>query len=512
MESFFGQQIIFYISIAFVLFLPGFALLRTIWGKRVFSALETFVFSFGLSIVVVDGLMLLMNRLTIPLTRWTLIGGIGTLVVVFYLIFRKRFHATASPAGTSNFLSKRQAIIVGALMLLTVAIKTYYLSNNILPTSTDLGHHMYWSQTIVDEHKLPVYEKQDIEQKDGQYLISEAGPISDFIVGEHLIFSGLALISGSSLISAQPILVLYLIDLIGLLAIFILVQRAFQGSPLGSSAALIALGILGPLYAISAPQAQYVAGGVIGNLIGNLLIPLAVYCLLRGLKEIRSDFITTGIILIGGLFYTHHLTSFLFLYLLGFAILIFVFLNFRGLRATLVEWKKFLFAPSVLMTIGGLVLFLLVIYTPSYISNGAVATVARAPTKTTREGMRFFELVNSFGSARLALGLFAILLLAFFKKWNRYASALLLGWTISILLILLWPNWLRIDIPTIRIANYFTFPISIMCAITLAYLLFVIRSRWSSGRMMFSDRLTQISFLIIIGYITVNGIQDTIGS
>jgi uncharacterized membrane protein len=83
MESFFGQQIIFYISIAFVLFLPGFALLRTIWGKRVFSALETFVFSFGLSIVVVDGLMLLMNRLTIPLTRWTLIGGIGTLVVVF---------------------------------------------------------------------------------------------------------------------------------------------------------------------------------------------------------------------------------------------------------------------------------------------------------------------------------------------------------------------------------------------------------------------------------------------
>jgi hypothetical protein len=492
-----------------VLFLPGFLLLRAIWGKPTFSTLENFVLSFALSIVSVDGLMLLMDRLSIPLTRWSLLCAVGAFAVAFSLIYRKRFPKTGQSTTPPVQRSKRFAMIAAALILLTVIIKTAYLSKTILPTTTDLGHHMYWAQTIVNDHSLPAYEKQDIEEQGGTYRIGEAESISDFVVGEHLIFAAVALVGGSDFVSSHPALLLYLIDLVGILAVFILVLRAFEGSPLGGAVALFALGILGPLFAISPPQAKYVAGGVVGNLIGNLLFPLILYCLIRAFRERRPGFLALGVLFAGGLLYTHHLTTYLFLYAIAFAVLFFIALNIRILGSQLREWRTLLFSRPVLITLACLAVFLFVVYTPSYLTNGAVASVARAPTKTTREGMSFGELVDSIGSARLALGLFGAFLLVTLHQRARYASALLLGWGVSILAILLWPAGLRVDIPTIRIANYFTFPVSILAALTLAWLLALLRADWPARRALFASRLTQLFSVLVLSFLIVSGIRDT---
>jgi len=41
---------------------------------------------------------------------------------------------------------------------------------------------------------------------------------------------------------------------------------------------------LGVLFAVTAPQAKYVSGGVMGNIFGNFFMPLAFYFYYRGFQ------------------------------------------------------------------------------------------------------------------------------------------------------------------------------------------------------------------------------------
>jgi len=60
MLNFIFNQILFYISIAVMLFIPGYFLLLAIFGKsKILSALEKFTLSFGLSIIAIDIILIL---------------------------------------------------------------------------------------------------------------------------------------------------------------------------------------------------------------------------------------------------------------------------------------------------------------------------------------------------------------------------------------------------------------------------------------------------------------------
>ena len=456
--EFIAQQLFFYFAIALVLFLPGWFLLNLIEArKKYFSILEKFVISAGLSIVSVNFLLIIISKLGILINKTSVIFSIFSFILILQLIihiikkscdtYPRSVKSVTEEINALKF-SKNQTILIVLILFLTVFIKTAYLSNTIFPTSTDLGHHMYWSKLIAETGELPAYAKQEIISADGNYSVSRPEPIADFIIGEHLIFSAVALISGADFISSFPSLILLLVNIFSLLAFFVLALRFFAGSPGGKNIPILALFLLGPLYAISSPQAKFVSGGVIGNLLGNLLIPLVLYFFYRALTEKNSNFALLGVLCSAGVFYAHHLSALILLFALLFSLVIFSLLNFRNLLVHMKSWAGILFSKQVVGIILFLAFFALFVHLPEYFEKSAVDTAIGAPSKSTRLGLTFAQLKFSAGEPRLALALAGIIVVLASRARTFYRSAFLLGWAGSLFVMSLKPGWLFIDIPS----------------------------------------------------------------
>ncbi|HDH07785.1 MAG TPA: DUF1616 domain-containing protein, partial [Candidatus Moranbacteria bacterium] len=405
--SFIFQQILFFISIALVLFVPGYFLILATWGKRkIFTDLEKFIISFGLSIVIIDFLMILAGKIGISLNIVTILLLILIFAATCFGIYKKRFKKEIVEGEERELaFSKNQIILIILIILLTLFIKTIYLTNTIFPTSTDLGHHMYWSKQISQTGELPVYEKMEITENNGDYQISEPQPIADFIIGEHLIFSAINLISRIPFISYFPSLVLLLINILGVLATFILTLRLFKNCEQGKNISIFALLLLGPLYTISSSQAKFVSGGVVGNILGNLLIPLSLYFYFRALKEKSSAFLTLALFITAGIFYTHHLSALVFVYVFAFALLTFTIFNLKNIIKYTRNWLNIIWSKPVIIFLLFTFIFSLFVYTPSYIETGAVETAVGGPSKATRAGLTFTQLKFTAGEARMVLGI-----------------------------------------------------------------------------------------------------------
>lgn len=513
MLQFLSSQILFYISIILVLFIPGYFLLLAIESrKKIFSDLERLVFSIGLSIISVDFLMILMGKIGIFFTRLLIILVISAFSVACFAIYkliklkREKSDSENIDPETAFSFSKNQKILVIALLFLTIFIKTAYLKNSIFPTSTDLGHHMYWSKTISETGKLPIYQESDIIQENGNYAVSQPEKIADFIIGEHLIFSAINLVSGINFISYFPSLVLFLIHIAGIFSIFILTIRFFEKYSFGKNAAIFSLFLIGPLYAISSSQAKFVSGGVIGNTIGNLLIPMTLYFLFRAFKEKNSNLLSLGIVSAVGLAYTHHLSAFIFLFVFAFIAIIFSVFNLKNIFFHVKEWFGSIFKPQVIIILILSILFFVFAYTPTYVDSQSVGTAVGGPSKETRAGLTFNQLKTTAGEARMVLGLIGIVILLGIKNRKNYENAFALGWCISLLVMSLKPQWLFLDLPSTRIANYVSFPLAVSGAFALAYFFEKLKS---SENKYFTDQKTLCAlFFMLFAFLFTSGFYD----
>lgn len=528
MINFISNQILFYVAILLVLFIPGYFLLRAIESKKqLFNSLEGFVFSFGFSILIIDFLMILMGKFGILFSKFSIIFAISLFSLACYVIskiIKSRDLARSiksvekidennnknNAENNKTDFSKNQKILIILLLFLTIFIKTAYLKNSIFPTSTDLGHHMYWAKVTAETGKLPVYQESDIVEVNGKYQISQPQTIADFIIGEHLIFAAINLISGVNFISAFPSLVLMLVNIMSILAIFILTLKFFENYSYGKNVAILSLLFIGPLYSLSSPQEKFVSGGVIGNLIGNALIPLSIYFLFRALSEKNRTFLTIALFLIFGLFYTHHLSAFIFLFVLFFAIAIFLALNIKNISARLREWAKLFFSPHAILFFILAVLLLFFAYTPSYFDPKAVGTAVGGPSKDTRAGLTFLQFKLSSGEARMALGLIGIAILFALKKRKSYQHAILLGWSISILIMTLKPEWLFLNLPSGRIASYVSYPLSIVSAFALVW--FYEKMKDENAKLYINPRILSVLSLMLIAFILTNAFSDNSSS
>ncbi|MFH0969219.1 MAG: DUF6541 family protein [Patescibacteria group bacterium] len=522
MISFISNQLLFYISIILVLFIPGYFLIFAIeTRKKLFNSLERFIFSFGFSIIVVDLLMILMGKSGILFDKISIITAVLLFSAICFAInkiirfFTYRRSMLSEEEGVSKFkdennnifnFSKNQKILIIILLFLTIFIKTAYFKNSIFPTSTDLGHHMYWSKTITETGKLPVYQESDIIQVNGNYEVSQPQNIADFIIGEHLIFSAINLISGIDFISYFPSLILFLIHIAGILAIFILALRLFENYSFGKNAAIISLFLLGPLYAISSSQAKFVSGGVIGNTIGNLLIPVALYFLFRALKEKKSTFLSLSIFSMLGLAYTHHLSTFIFIFVFIFTLLIFAILNIKNIFFHIKEWLKILIKPQIIILFLFSCFLILAVYTPAYLNTSVINTAVGGPSKETRAGLTFTQLKQTAGEARMALGLIGIIILLVIKKRNNYENVIVAGWGIALFAMSIRPDWLFLDLPSTRIANYISFPLAISGAFALAY--FFEKLRTTDGKYYINQKMFYVICFMFYAFMLANGFYD----
>jgi hypothetical protein len=511
------NQILFFLAVAFLMFIPGYFLLLAVFKKNnVISILERFILSFGLSIVSIDFILFAYSKLNISITRSSIILGVFIFSIVCLIIFNFghgvsnwTLRVQNKPDDKLFNFSKNQFILILLLLFLTAFIKTAYLSGTLAPTQTDLGHHLYWSKIIADTHQLTDYEG-----------------MPDFIIGEHTMFASIYLLTGQSFLTSWPVVILYLINILGILTVFILTLRIFRNKIV----AILTLLFLGILFAVAAPQAKYVSGGVMGNIFGNMFMPLAFYFYYRSFEFINGSstsimevelpraktFLSLAVFTTFGLFYTHHLTSFIFLFIFLLLIPLFLIVNYKDIEIVLKKSAKIIFSPQVLgIFILGLIFFFFV-FTPTYVNTKAVDTAVGTATKSTRVGLTIVNLKQTVGEPRLALGFLGFLLLALGFRRKNFGYALLASWTAMIFIMSSFPNLLFIDLPSSRIGNYLSYPLAILSAFAF-YTVFRPESCetfWgkklcekSQGLVM--DKMLKGAFLVLLTFVLVTGLNDS---
>lgn len=513
MQPFIQEQLSFVAAIFLTLFVPGLFALR-LFFRRSFTALELFVFSVPVSLAVLNFLMIGLGKSGVALSAHSIECGIAGICLVFVavsLVFRKSLRGNDAEQHTPLPFSIRQVWLIILILGLTLFIKTLYLSQVILPTATDLGHHMYWSKSIAVTGELPTYVERNIVEENGAYRLDDPEPIDDFIIGEHLVFAAIALIAGLDFVSGFPAEILLLINVFTVLAIFLFTVRAFSG--LGKihgfssdTAGIVALLFLGPIYTLASPQAKFVSGGVIGNTMGNLFIPTVLYCYWRALHEKSSKFLTLAFFLTFGLAYIHHLSTLIFLFIFFFAVVTFSLLHIRDLGEYAREWMRLALKPAPIAMAIAAILFFSFILAPSYADPKSLNTAIGSPVKATRTGLTFLQFTFSTGEGRLGLGLVGLLILIFFhlrkKPSDRdesYSIVFFFAWGFAILLMSLRPQWLFLDIPSNRISSYAVFPFAVLSALAVT-ILFANASKSMNRSLAAASCLVMITFFLSGGF------------
>lgn len=515
MFQFITSQFLFFISIGIILFIPGYFLILATRLYKNFSWLELFVISFGSSIVISDFLIILLGKTSIGITRISILSAIAVFCAIcsaiFYYRNRKSDSIFAQEENINNKLPRKSAILVILLIFLTIFIKTIYFKDTVFPTTTDLGHHMYWSKVITTTGDLPQYEKAEIGK---DFNIENPTPIADFIIGEHLIFTAISLVSGIGFISAFPALVLFLVQIMSILAIFVLARAVFglpsnETKKYADMIAVVALFLIGPLFALASPQAKFVSGGVIGNTIGNLLVPLAILFYIKAFAEKKSYLLAWALFLSLGIAYTHHLSMFVFIFTAIFALLSFVALNFKTAISEIKKWGKMIISPEVIVILIASLIFIFFVCTPTYLNSAAIDTAVGSPSKASRTGLTLTQLKNTAGEARFVFALAGLVLLFFAKKVGKYSQAFLIGWLGSLILMSLRPDWLFVDIPSTRIASYIVFPVAIIAAYTVVHIFMFFKDHKNKNSGNYLNPIFILAiFFSFMTFLAVNGFRD----
>jgi len=505
------NQILFYLALVILLFLPGYFFLLAVWGKnnRIMSEFEKFVVSFGLSIVLVDFIMMILGKF-FSITRVSLLASLIVFILACYAIYKYRFKnqtETQEEIKEYNF-SKNQIISIFLILFLSIFIRTLYLDRAVLPSATDLGHHMFWAKYISETGKIPKYDSRNIVEVNGSYQISSPQNISDFIIGEHLIFSAINLITGIDFISYFPVITLLLIDLMSLFALFILAFRMFTDPEKGKRVAILTLLFIGPIFAISPPQAKYIGGGVIGNIIGDLMMPLIFYFYIRFLKERDKWFLTLALLFSMGLFYIHHLTGFMFLLTMAIFVPLYLILNFKDFSVLAKTSKKIVLSWPVIVFAVFAVVFLLTVYIPSYLTNNAVNTVVGTINKQDHTGLTIDQLKDTVGEARLALGILGIIMIFFFtRSMEKNSRFVLVAWLFVVFFIALYPGAIKINLPSGRDGNYATYPLALLSGYAVMEIFSLFKTKDKNLRRSAGKFVLPV-LILVFAYFFINGLDD----
>ncbi|MCX6766462.1 MAG: hypothetical protein NT170_01605 [Candidatus Moranbacteria bacterium] len=480
------------LTIPFVLILPGvlfqWAIFgwKSAFGGRKISFFEKAVLAVPFSLIIVDLIVLLLNKLNILLKGPVLVGAILIFCLVCFAAYQLRFGKKKSkkeeesePDKTFDF-STWQAVFILLALVLAIFIRTAYLSDTIIPSATDLGHHMYWVQTIINTGHLPNYG------------------MPDFIIGEHMVFAAVNLISGIGVMTAMPVLLLLFFNIVGIFTIAILLGRVFESKKIVA----ISFFVAGSLYAINPPQGRYVSGGVVGNVMGDMLIPVAMYFFYRALKEKDQIFVGLFIFSFAGLLYTHHLSAFVLIFSIAAVVILYLILNFKNIFKIIGEWLRLFLKPFPLALIFIFALYFLVIFTPSYFNPAAVGQATGEPTKNTRIGFSIVQIDSGVGSALLVLGAAGFLLSLFALKRKELKYAFAFGWFL-VLFVMTWkPGLLYVNIPSDRVSNYLFLPLVLLSSYALVRYFEVFTSDTS--------RFFSTVFLFtLLFFVITNGLSDS---
>lgn len=474
------EYVFFISSFFFFVLLPGYFLVRVLVSPRNIASLEKYLptsfrfyfrhyfyclFAPGAGLVLADFIMLLLGRLEIQFSFTTLVLAFSTSLALLFLadrFIRSRRSERVELSEKTKF-DKKFLLALIVIWVLGVFLRTAFFLPDVLPQDTDLGHHMYFAQNIVLEGKIPAYDTAEV------------------IVGEHLIFAFLSIVSGVSLLSALPLLLLFFFNLMAALSIsfFTFLLTGNKKISIG------ALAFFGAYYVIDPPQGRYVNGGVVGNTFGNYLLCLILILTFifafvwfekiqnrvkAALKDDAPSILALLLFLLAGILYTHHLSSFLLLFNLLFFFIFWIVATavvFKGawkkIIAEFLTFFKHLFTSyKFLAVLFFLILLPLFIYLPFYLESNAVETVARAPLKESHTGIEWLSLSGKFGWLKVIFATVGLVLLLRSLSWIK--SAFIFSWFLPLFLLSFFPQIFNISIPSRRVATYLIFPLTVLAA------------------------------------------------
>jgi hypothetical protein len=222
-------------------------------------------------------------------------------------------------------------------------------------------------------------------------------------------------------------------------------------------------------------------------------------------KKLSQTFLALALFSVFGLFYTHHLTAFIFLFIFSLALLVFLIINFQKAKEFLVFSLEALFSRRVFPIILVGLFFFLFVLTPNYFSLSATQTAVGTATKITRTGLDINNIRSAVGEVRLALGLvgFLLLILALYKNKENFGFALISAWALMLYIMSVYPKLLFINLPSSRIGNYLTYPLAILSA----YAFFRI---FQKSKNYLSFNLARISLVLILIFVLSEGIADSV--
>lgn len=487
MLTFLLHQSWFFVALLGLFFVPGWLLLRAAFDRSRFTMFEWTVLSAVVSLGLLIFSMLALDAVHVRFTPAHLAATMIAESAVFTVLSAVRTRRSEKPQKTflQSGLSGPSAISFLIIAFLTVFVKTVYLTEAGVPSSTDLGHHMYWVTLMADTGSIPTYVERNIVDRNGDYALDDPKPIADFIVGEHLPFAALSILAGKDVVSSFPIVTLFLVNLLSILALFALAWRLSFGPNAGTKTpvrtALLTILLVGPLYALSSPQAKFVSGGVIGNTFGNLFIPVLLLTYYRALKEHDPRLLALGFFLTFTLAYVHHLSTFVLLFVLAAIAAWSLLAGPRDAWPRIRSWTSLAFRPAPLLVAGLAIAFFLFVAIPSYANPSAIGTAVGNPTKDTRTGLSLLQLGDSMGHGRLGIGLAGLVVLVFSRSRARYSSAFLVGWGTILLVMTLRPDWLLVDIPSNRISTYAIFPLTLVAATIISRISGRMIRNWSGS-------------------------------
>ncbi len=506
------DYLVFVLTFFSLVLLPGYLLARLLiteknlawFGKALSKNFRPylnryfyFLFAPATGLVFVNFLMIFLDYWQIKFSFWSLtFFSLFCLIAGFFFVKKQKSNGLKKSISTKKSLF----LLLALIWIFTVTIRVLFYLPDVLPQDTDLGHHMYFSQNIVSQGKVPAYDTAEV------------------IIGEHLIFAFLSITTNISLLSALPLILLAFFNLLTALSIafftFVLTGK--------SRTALLALAFFGAYYTIDPPQGRYVNGGVVGNTFGNYLIcSILILVFLFGFswfkslkqdcKKIKysalSSILALILILLVGILYTHHLSSFLLLFNLFFFFLFWLFATFFILKKEsrkisqhiFLFVKNLFFSPQLIFVLIFIFILTAFVYLPFYLENNAVETVAREPLKASHTGIEWASLPGKFGWLKIIFSVFGLALI--FKNFSWLKFAFVFSWFLPLFLLSFFPQIFNISIPSRRVATYLIFPLTVLSAYGLAFFLSAMKTRLDNRRFI-------LVLFILIAIFLFDGTKD----
>lgn len=518
--------LLFLIGIHTLFVFPGYIILRAFLRGRLNHPLLRYLVAFLLGFSLLTFGWIGLSYFHIPLYRGFFIAYSvvsTTVCIVLYRAQLKEIFSTLFGSSSSSALKKTfnfRLLTLGFCVLLLLATKGIMLWNAMLPSATDMGHHTYWIADAVETGLAPTYAKQQLVT-DPTIRITPPQAIPDFIVGEHLAPAALASLIGVDMFHGFPVLWLLWWHLLALLSVGYLSARVWQlytkqpDADALTQTLIITLLLLGVLGSFASPQGKFVSGGVVGNIMGNLFIPVVLVLVLEYLKAPKKHLVTLILTLCATLAYTHHLSTFILAFSLAGVAVAYGFLLVWSLWGT---WsnlgeksfsyiKTFLSLPTILLLV--VIGLYVALAPPSYLSAEAIGSSVGTPEKSTRTGLSFYQYTDVVGWVRLALALVGVALTVYFLWLGTRARdigtlpgvAVTLGMLGILSVMALLPQVALVNIPSARVGSYLLYPATVLATIALLYLWSLTRSK--------GQQVVFVTLLITLGtFVLAQGIRD----